>query len=118
MKFDLHIFLLLPVTDVQFFSRRKRHLVQHNTLVLLKLLTYLLLPNHDIILAIRLERAWTILNKGIVLNGIQPVVFQKLSIYMKYNTVQHKYNLPRLQRHERDCMFYDFTKERRYNRGF
>jgi hypothetical protein len=46
MKFDLNIFILLPVTGVQFFCH-KRHLVHDNTLVLVKLLTYLVLLNHD-----------------------------------------------------------------------
>jgi len=54
MNFDLQIFLLLPVTGVQLFCH-KRQLVHDNTLVLVKLLTYLMLLNHDIILTTRLE---------------------------------------------------------------
>jgi len=36
---------------------------------------------------------------------------------MIQNTVEHKYTVPRLQRHERDCMFCVVIDGRRYNRG-
>ena len=45
MNFDLQIFLLLPVTGVQFFSCHKRNPVHDNALVLVKLLSYLMLLN-------------------------------------------------------------------------
>jgi hypothetical protein len=54
MYFDIQIFILFPVTGVQFF-RHKRQLVHDKTLVLVKLFTFLMLLKHYIFLSIRLE---------------------------------------------------------------